>query len=286
MADGTIARTEMRDMRARSGRSYRIFISKPAAQPGPSGYPVLYLLDGNATFASAAVGVALQSRRPDVTGVAPAIVVGIGYPIDDYLDSTRRTYDYTPAAPEEALAPRPDGSPWPRTGGADGFLDFLELELKSAIGREFPVDHARQAIFGHSFGGLFVLHALFTRPGTFRSYVAASPSIWFGDCSVLSERDAFLAGQTPLPRLDLLVTVGDGEGASRDSESQSPGGAAKSDWARRNRMVENATELVRSLSAKPFVNVTFKQFEDENHSSVLLPAIGRALRFALRPGSA
>lgn len=284
MADGTIARTETRDMRSRDGRDYRIFVSRPAAEAPSSGYPVLYLLDGNATFASAAMGVALQSRRPEVTGVAPGIVVGIGYPIDDYLDSTRRTYDYTPAVQAEALSRRPDDSPWPATGGADGFLDFIELELKPAIARMFPTDPARQAIFGHSFGGLFVLNALFTRPGTFRSYVAASPSIWFGNRTILAKRDAFLAGPPPVLCSDLLVTVGDAEQASTDPESQGAGDTAKVDWIKRNRMVENAAELVGSLSRSQLLNVSFKQFEDENHSSVLLPAIGRSLRFALKPG--
>lgn len=283
MAEGTIARTDMRDVRSRYGRDYRVFVSKPAAEPGPSGYPVLYLLDGNATFASAAVSVALQSRRPEVTGIAPAVIVGVGYPIDDYLDPEHRTYDYTPAVASEALASRPDGSPWPETGGADGFLDFLEDELKPLISREFPIDRERQAIFGHSLGGLFVLHALFTRPGTFRTYIAASPSIWFGNRIILSERDTFLANQTPMSHLDLLITVGDNERSLSDPEGQSPGGVAKADWVKRNRMVENAAELAGSLVGQSFVSVTFKQFEDENHSSVLLPAIGRSLRFALRP---
>jgi predicted alpha/beta superfamily hydrolase len=272
-------------MRSRRGRDYRLFVSRPAAEAPPSGYPVLYLLDGNATFASAAMGVALQSRRPEVTGVAPAVVVGIGYPVDDYLDSMRRTYDYTPAVPMEALSRRPDGSPWPATGGADDFLDFIEQELKPAIARMLPVDPARQAIFGHSFGGLFVLNALFTRPGTFRSYIAASPSIWFGNRAILAKRDAFLAGEPPILRSDLLVTVGDAEQASTDPESQGAGDIAKADWIKRNRMVKNASELVGSLSNSSLLNVTFKQFEDENHSSVLLPAIGRSLRFALGPVS-
>jgi predicted alpha/beta superfamily hydrolase len=285
MADGTIARTETRDLRSRHGRDYRIFVSRPAADAPPPGYPVLYLLDGNATFASAAMGVALQSRRPEVTGVVPAVVVGIGYPVDDYLDSTRRTYDYTPEVSPEALSRRPDGSAWPATGGADRFLDFIELELKPAIARMFPTDPARQAIFGHSFGGLFVLNALFTRPGTFRSYMAASPSIWFGNRTILGKRDAFLAGPPPVLRSDLLVTVGDAEQASTDPESQGAGDTAKIDWIKKNRMVENAAELAGSLSGTSRLNVTFKQFEGENHSSVLLPAIGRSLRFALGPGS-
>jgi hypothetical protein len=33
------------------------------------------------------------------------------------------------------------------------------------------------------------------------------------------------------------------------------------------------------------LDVTFKEFEDENHASVLPAAISRALRFSLAPGS-
>lgn len=283
MVGGTIARTDMRDVRSRGGLDYRIFVSRPVAPPPPAGYPTLYLLDGNATFASAAMGVALQSRRPEATGISPAVVIGVGYPIDDYLDSARRTYDYTPAVPKEALSRRPDGSAWPATGGADKFLDFIESELKPQIARAFPIDNTRQAIFGHSFGGLFVLNALFSRPGMFRSYVAASPSIWFGNCAILSKRDAFLLQQPLAAPLDLLVTVGEAEQASTDPESQGADDSPKTEWIKKNRMVENAAELAGSLVSNPFLNVTFKQFADENHSSVLLPAIGRSLRFALRP---
>lgn len=285
MPDATIARAQMRDMRSGNGRAYRIFFATPSGSASASGYPVLYLLDGNATFASAAVGVALQSRRPEVTGVAPAIVVGIGYPVDDHLDSASRTYDYTPSVPAVDLSARADGSPWPPTGGADAFLDFLERDLKPMIASEFPVDPGRQAIFGHSFGGLFVLHALFTRPGSFRRYIAASPSIWFGDCAILSERDAFMARRPQTSRRDLLVTVGDREQASVGAEGPAVGTAARSDWRQRNRMVENARELAQSLAAISAVNVTFREFAGENHSSALLPAINMALRFALATGN-
>ncbi len=193
----------------------------PAGEPGPSGYPCFICSMAMRHSPAPQSAWRLQSRRPEITGVAPAIVVGVGYPIDDYLDSTRRTYDYTPTVPSEALAPRPDGSSWPKTGGADGFLDFIEMELKPIIAHELPVDRARQAIFGHSFGGLFVLHALFTRPGTFRTYVAASPSIWFGNRFILSERDAFLADQASQLQLDLLLSRGGWRtGLDRSGESR------------------------------------------------------------------
>jgi predicted alpha/beta superfamily hydrolase len=59
-----IPRTEQREIRARhSGRKYRIFISAPAVEPPAEGFPVLYTLDANATFASIAEAARLQRRR-------------------------------------------------------------------------------------------------------------------------------------------------------------------------------------------------------------------------------
>jgi predicted alpha/beta superfamily hydrolase len=282
MPEVTFPRTEMRDIRSSAGDAYRIFIARPDGEPGRDGFPVLYLLDGNATFATAAISVALQSRRTQATGIGPSVVVGIGYPTDDYVNAARRSYDYTPSVPVETLGARPDGSPWPKTGGAERFLDFLQDELQSLIGGDIPIDQNRQALFGHSFGGLFVLNALFTRPGAFRSYIAASPSIWFGNRAILEKRDAYVAAMSPgAPERDLLVTVGSLEQLGVDAEAPVTADARKTDWLIRNRMVENARDLVTSLSGVRHLNATFKEFDDENHSSVLPAAISRAIRFAL-----
>ncbi len=43
------------------------------------------------------------------------------------------------------------------------------------------VDANRRTLAGYSLGGLLTLQALFKRPGLFRTYVASSPSIWYGD---------------------------------------------------------------------------------------------------------
>ncbi len=176
----SLPNTDRYDLTSREGRAYRIFLSLPRQEPGPDGYPVLYLLDGNATFPSAAVSLALQMRRPESTGILPAVVVGIGYPTDDYLDAPRRTHDYTVQLEADELPPRRDGAQWPPTGGANAFLDFIVDEVKPSVARRLHVDQNREALFGHSFGGFFALHALFSRPAAFRSYIAASPSIWYG----------------------------------------------------------------------------------------------------------
>ncbi|MFC3216924.1 alpha/beta hydrolase-fold protein [Comamonas sp. JC664] len=48
-------------------------------------------------------------------------------------------------------------------GGADHFLDFIDQQVRPLVEGSLPIDTARQTFFGHSYGGLCVLHALLTR---------------------------------------------------------------------------------------------------------------------------
>ncbi|WP_210324513.1 alpha/beta hydrolase [Chelatococcus reniformis] len=267
-----IPASEVRDVVARSGLAYRIFVGKPQREAPRGGYPVLYVLDGNAVFGTAVETMRLQSWRSEVSGVDPTLIVAIGYPGDAALSLDRRALDYTP---------RPAGvAADARSGGADAFLDFIETELKPQIERDLPVDRSRQALFGHSFGGLFVLHALFNRPGTFQAYVAASPSIWWHDRTILAAEASFVArasGIAPKPRL--LITVG------ADEQPQVPAAALPSPHLTRiasARMVEEAEALAGRLAASGALPVAFVSFAGENHASVIPAALSRALRFAGR----
>ncbi|MCK8784307.1 alpha/beta hydrolase-fold protein [Roseomonas sp. NAR14] len=279
-----VPRTEQRTLRGPSGE-YRILIGRPTGEPPATGWPVLYLLDGNAFFATAYDAVLSQGQHSDVTGVAPALVVGIGYPTDGLLDLRRRALDYTPALPRGAAAggaaASPDGS---RTGGADAFLDFVEGTLKPAINRDFPADPARQALFGHSYGGLCALHALFTRPAAFRDFLAVSPSIWFGDLAVLAgegELPARLAGLAP-PR-GVFIAVGGAEQAPPEAGQDQPGADTRAARRDRRAMVDNARALAGRLATVPGLRAAFVLAEGENHASVVPTVLSRALRFALAP---
>jgi pimeloyl-ACP methyl ester carboxylesterase len=57
----------------------------------------------------------------------------------------------------------------------------------------FPnADFDRDALYGHSFGGLFVLYALVARPSLFDTWLCASPALyWNGD--YVFENTGFLA---------------------------------------------------------------------------------------------
>src|SRR3546814_18965531 len=67
------------------GETYRIFVSFPKGEPPADGYPVLYVIDGNASFASFA-----ETRRLlEYADKGKALVVGVGYPSDDAYDEPR-----------------------------------------------------------------------------------------------------------------------------------------------------------------------------------------------------
>lgn len=247
-------------------RTYQISVAQPLGDPPPSGYPVIYLLDANSVFGTMVEAVRLQSRRPDKTGVVPAIIVGIGYQTEGPY-APDRFYDFTPI-PTTEYDRKPDGTALPEQGGAAAFLQFIEEELKPQIECEFKVDSSRQTIFGHSLGGLFALYALFTRPDAFQYYIAGSPSIHWNKQYLLEQERKFVSRVKEEPvNVQLLLGVGELE---------------KSHMSRN---CDNARELSERLSPllSRGVGVAFKEFEGEGHVSVLPILISRALRFALSP---
>lgn len=256
------------DLPAGNGGRYRIMVAVPPGPPPPDGFPTLYLLDGNAVFGGAVEALRIQAPRGAVTGVAPGVLVGIGYAVDGPFDRRRRTFDYTPPADPAVLGERPDGGTWTETGGADAFLAVLEQEIKPLVARHAPVDPARQALFGHSLGGLCALHALLTRPAAFARIVAVSPSLWWNGGALLRAAEA-RRGAADMPRA--LIAVG-GEEEPPETPGEDPHAARR----RAHRLVTNARLFAGCLPA-----ATFRILEGENHGSALHAALGPALRFAL-----
>jgi predicted alpha/beta superfamily hydrolase len=247
-------------MRAkRTEREYRIFISVPTAPPPAEGYPVLYALDGNASFGSLAEAMRLQSRPPH--GFAPSIVVGIGYPSDEPIVTDRRFYDYTVPVAGEQLPPRPNGAEWPETGGAEAFLAFIEEELKPAVEQALPVNRSRQTLFGHSLGGFFALYVLAERPDAFAAYAAGSPSIWWNGGKLL-ERIPRMLEQRSEAASPIALFIGIGS----EEKPQMTGDA------------EQMYKLLQPYEGEGF-RLAYRSFEGEGHISVIPPMISRMLRF-------
>src|SRR5690606_34790021 len=72
----TLPRSSQRVIR-HAGADYQLQVAWPASPPPPGGYPVVYLLDAHAGFATAAESERARSHRTDATGVPPTVVVGI-----------------------------------------------------------------------------------------------------------------------------------------------------------------------------------------------------------------
>ncbi|MCA3739729.1 alpha/beta hydrolase-fold protein [Phenylobacterium sp.] len=253
-----------------NGKAYRLRIATPYGPPPEGGYPVLYVLDGDGYFGSFADAARLRAAAG--LELPHAVVVGVGYPGEDFTGALgRRFLDLTPTEPDAAeKANHTFASGEIRYAGADDFLEILTQEVRARVAEVLPVDPARESVFGHSLGGLFVLHSLFRRPDAFSAWLSLSPSIWWDDRVVLKGEAGFasaLAGLARPPRL--FVGVG--------SLEQPEGSPA--------RMVDNAVELsarFSALSGPPGWRFASKIFEGETHTGVVWPAINPLLDFALK----
>ncbi len=195
-----------------TGRTYRIWFSRPSKPPPPAGYALAMFVDGNSMYRQSADQMAIRG----LVDLKPAVIVAIGYPTDDILDIVRlRTLDLTPTAPTGVFLPLFDS--WAKyghytraeTGGAEAFYRFISEELRPKLAQLLPVDPGDQALYGHSLGGLFTLHVLFNHPKAFRSYLVSSPSIVWNAREILGKIDGFQA-QVERDRLvpRVLLTAG------------------------------------------------------------------------------
>ena len=165
-------------------------------------YPVLYMTDGDAHIGHTASTIDFLTRNGRI---ADLIVVGV--------TNTDRTRDLTPAKSTNKNAA--GELQFPTAGGADNFLKFFETELIPEIEKEYRVQPYR-ILAGHSFGGLFAIHAMITKPGLFNSYVAVSPSLQWENAEALKRAEEFLKNQKEL-RVTLYTSIGLEPGAIGES---------------------------------------------------------------------
>ena len=264
---------------------HRIFLYRPPRPAPPEGWPVLYLTDGNACFATAVDAQRVQMSYPSGTNIRDGVVVAIGYPSDEAYDPFRRSWDLSPP-PGRIYPPFFPDTPDVRTGGGDDFLSAIEDELKPWIERQAPIDRSRQTLFGHSFGGLFVLHALFTRPHAFQRWIAASPAIFWEEAAILATEQAFLERAEVPSGTELHLSAGqyESERLIAPFHKGRPDEEQRLARALETRTVEHAQAMAERWAALPaFSGVArFEQHAGENHMSVLPVAVNRAVQVAFR----
>lgn len=249
-------------------RHYRVTVGIPRKSPPAAGHPAIVLLDGNAALAALD-----EQQLQQLDAATPPVIVAIGYDTDLRFDVNARAYDYTPPVPagqvdDEAARGR-------RGGGADGMLALIEQQVLPRVRGMAPVDAGRLALWGHSYGGLFVLHALFSGSSLFADYIAASPSLWWGRGVILQEEERFRA-TAPAARRALWLMAGDSERRERPAA----GTARAAPPGRADMPPQALPDLASRLRAVPGLTVDLRIFAGMSHGPMLPASLQPALRIA------
>ena len=241
--------TEVRQLKsAATGRNYDIYVQLPTGYAqSQKKYPVLYVLDGQWDFKlldSIYGGLLYDGFIPEM------IIVGITYSGANPDYNALRAMDYTPASDATI----------PGSGGAPKFLAFFKNELIPFIETNYRADASQRVLMGSSFGGTFTLYALFSEPGLFHGYVAASPVTVYGDRFAFTQEAEYAKSHKDLP-VRLFVSVG----ALED-------------------LREPVEEFVQVLSQRGYTGLELeaRTIEGERHAGNKPEAFNRGLRFVFQ----
>lgn len=162
-------------------------------------YPVIYVLDGGTEedFIHI-VGLVRYNNQPWIDRFPKSIVVGI--------ENTDRKRDFSFAVDDLSFVERMGfkKEQFKQYGGSANYIAFLEKELQPFIEKKYRTTDIRTVI-GESFAGLLATEILLKHRHLFQNYIIMSPSLWWGNESLLREAPALLEKGTDR---DLKIYVG------------------------------------------------------------------------------
>lgn len=256
-------------------RHYRITIAVPKKAAPKTGYPVIYMLDGNSALA------ALSEQRLAALQANPPVIVSIGYQTKLRFDVTARARDYTP--------PRQDGKPIASrrpSGGADQFYQLISQKIKPRVNKAAHIDLQQQTLWGHSYGGLFTLYVLTRHPNSFQRYAAADPSLWWQHGDMITRFDQLMTQSITTPTQVLVMHGGrlkPHHGGPHASGSLTPSQQARLKQ-RQQMMADIPAELMlkmtRKISSHPRITAHYREFPALSHGPLFSASIPAALRLA------
>ncbi|OJJ14316.1 hypothetical protein BKI52_43335 [marine bacterium AO1-C] len=172
---------QIKSVHLKAKREVLIYLPPSYGANNYTKYPVLYLLDGRKFFHSF-TGAIAQLSSDASPQIPEMIVVGI--------TSQDRIRDSSPTNSLIGYNGKKDQA-LKISGGADNFLKFIKNELIPLIDKKYRTNTYR-TFTGYSFTGLPVLHALFTMPQTFSSYLIIDFSAWWDQEVMLKNARSFL----------------------------------------------------------------------------------------------
>jgi len=239
-------------------RRWLVRVGIPTGKPPTDGFPAFWMLDGNAALMNFD-----RELLADLARNTTPVLVFVGYDNDLRIDSPARTRDYT------FLADTREGSGDPGErigGGADAFLDVIERRIRPQVAAHAPIDPRRQTLWAHSLGGLFVLHALYTRTGAFDTYAAGSPSLWWRGGAMLGESEQQFVAHNAGRQARVLLMLGGGE-RQRDTSNRDMNNPRVVEHLRRvsGAPPGAAAALAERLKQVPGLDVSYREFPGLGH---------------------
>lgn len=156
-------------------RPYHVYLPEKYQADGEP-VTVMYLLDGGSHFHHTSGIVSFMAKQQLIPNM---MVVAVP-------NTTDRTRDLTPPGVKDERTQQS----FPTGGKADSLLAFFQRELIPHIDKTYNTSSFRLLV-GHSFGGLFAVHALVNQPELFNAYIAISPSLWWDDQYLVDQTKAF-----------------------------------------------------------------------------------------------
>ena len=261
-----------------TGTLRRVFLWLPPGEAPAAGWPSLTMTDGNAVIGTAVDILRAQASYPTGSNLGWGVLIAVGYPTEDAYDPFQRSWDLGPP-PGATYPPFWPGTPEVKTGGGAELARFILEDMRAFLADHVKLDPNHAGLFGHSFGGLFALWLLFTQPGAFSHWIAASPSITWEDSALLTHLTAF----DPAGRhLTVHLSAGEWEGDllapfQREAEDAPQRLAEKA----KTRTIAAAKDMAAHLASLPGVTARYETYANETHMSVLPVAVNRALHCVL-----
>lgn len=213
-----------------------------------SDLPLIVVLDGGYYFEIVKSSIRQQGQLFVKTSVKPAIVVGICH--QEFEKKEKRFLDFTAPADKYFIDEKRKFMIPDNLGGSENFNNFIEKELLPIIEANINFDKNNMTILGHSLSGYYVLWNLLKGSNIYKNIISFSPSVWWNDYEILNFKG--------LENSDKNIFIGVGE--------------------KEGYMVEGAEKIYSNI--KSFNNnTTLYIAPEENHGSVVITGISRALRY-------
>lgn len=206
-------------------------------------YPVIYLLDGEKYFhlVSGMLNNLSDGYYPQMP---ECILIAI--------KNTNRSRDLTPTK---------DVHQQYESGGGEKFREFISTELMPEITTNYrTLDY--KILIGHSFGGLFVMNALFKNHNLFNAYIAIDPSLWWNDYLFVKQSDSILKNTDFNNRKLFFINANSLEKLKDPSKQHTNHFEAK-------------LEFLKIIKKNRPINLNFSTnfYNNEDHGSVVLPSL-------------